>query len=95
MRSIAAFLLTAGALVLAAPRCRPRTSVVTPVTLTILVGKHGVAGGPKKFTGQEEQARRAPGQERDRQGRPPARLRPREADQEQDRGTSASPSPRR
>jgi len=49
MRSIAAFLLTAGALVLAAP-ASSANELVPPVTLTILVGKHGVAGGPKKFT---------------------------------------------
>ncbi len=49
MRSIAAFLLTAGALVLAAPAASA-THIVRPVTVTILVGKHGVAGGPKKFT---------------------------------------------
>lgn len=49
MRSIAALLLTAGALVLAAP-ASSATELVPPVTLTILVGKHGVAGGPKKFT---------------------------------------------
>ena len=49
MRSIGAFLLTAGALVLAAP-ASSATEIVKPTTLTILVGKHGVAGGPKKFT---------------------------------------------
>jgi hypothetical protein len=49
MRSIAAFLLTACALVLASP-ASSSTGVVTPTTLTILVGTHGVAGGPKKFT---------------------------------------------
>jgi N-acetyl-gamma-glutamylphosphate reductase len=49
MRSIAAFLLTAGALVLAAPALSA-THIVSPVTVTILVGKHGVAGGPKKYT---------------------------------------------
>ena len=49
MRSIAAFLLTAGALVLAAP-ASASADIVRPTTLTILVGTHGVAGGPKKFT---------------------------------------------
>jgi hypothetical protein len=49
MRSIAAFMLTAGALVLAAPAAAS-TDVVTPVTIRILVGTHGVAGGPKKYT---------------------------------------------
>ena len=49
MRSIAAFLFVAVALVLATP-APASTDVVKPTTLTILVGKHGVAGGPKKFT---------------------------------------------
>ena len=49
MRSIAAFVLTAGALVLAAP-VSASTDIVKPTTLTIVVGTHGVAGGPKKFT---------------------------------------------
>ena len=49
MRSIAALSLAAGALVLAAP-APAATAIVRPTTLTILVGKHGVAGGPKKFT---------------------------------------------
>ena len=49
MRSIVALLLVAGALVpVAAATAAPQ--VVKPVTLTIYVGKHGVAGGPKKFT---------------------------------------------
>ena len=50
MRSIAAFLLTAGALVVAAAPPRRPATVVKPTVLTIVVGKHGVAGGPKKFT---------------------------------------------
>jgi hypothetical protein len=49
MRSIAAFMITAGALVLAAPAAAS-TNVVTPTTIRILVGTHGVAGGPKKYT---------------------------------------------
>jgi hypothetical protein len=49
MRSIAAFMITAGALVLAAPAAAS-TDVVTPTTIRILVGTHGVAGGPKKYT---------------------------------------------
>jgi hypothetical protein len=49
MRRIAALLLVTGALVpvmsaAAAPK------IVKPTVLTIYVGKHGVAGGPKKFT---------------------------------------------
>lgn len=50
MRSIAAFLLTAGALAVAAAPAAGSGTVVKPTTLTIIVGKHGVAGGPKKFT---------------------------------------------
>jgi hypothetical protein len=49
MRSIAVFLLTAGALVLAAP-ASASTDIVAPTTLRIVVGTHGVVGGPKKFT---------------------------------------------
>ena len=49
MRSIAALLLIAGALVTAASTSAS-TTMIRPVTLTIYVGKHGVAGGPKKFT---------------------------------------------
>ena len=49
MRSIAAFVLIAGALVLAAP-ASASSDIVKPTTLTIVVGTHGVAGGPKKFT---------------------------------------------
>ncbi len=49
MRTIAASLLTVGALVLAAP-ASPSATMVKPIKLTIIVGKHGVAGGPKKFT---------------------------------------------
>lgn len=49
MRHVAALLLVAGALVaVTCATASPR--VVRPVTLTIHVGKHGVAGGPKKFT---------------------------------------------
>jgi hypothetical protein len=49
MRSIAAFLLIAAALVAGGSSA---TAAVPPkpVTLTILVGNHGVAGGPKSFT---------------------------------------------
>ena len=50
MRSVAAFLLTAGALAAAAAPVQASRGVVAPTTLTIYVGKHGVAGGPKKFT---------------------------------------------
>jgi hypothetical protein len=50
MRTIAAFLLGAGALAVAAAPASAATRVITPTTLTIYVGKHGVAGGPKKFT---------------------------------------------
>jgi hypothetical protein len=50
MRSVAAFLLTAAALVATAAPASAAPGVVKPTTLTILVGKHGVAGGPKKFT---------------------------------------------
>jgi hypothetical protein len=49
MRSIAALMLTAGALVLAAP-ASPSTGIVRPTTVSIVVGTHGVVGGPKKFT---------------------------------------------
>ena len=49
MRYFAALLLVAGALVpVASATAAPR--VIKPTTLTIHVGKHGVAGGPKKFT---------------------------------------------
>lgn len=47
MRYIAALLLVAGALV---PAASAAPDVVKPTTLTIFVGKKGVAGGPKKFT---------------------------------------------
>ncbi len=49
MRSVAAALFVAGVLASAAP-AQGSGTVVKPTTLTILVGKHGVAGGPKKFT---------------------------------------------
>jgi hypothetical protein len=49
MRSIVALMLTAGALVLASPAAASN-DVVAPVTIRILVGTHGVAGGPKKYT---------------------------------------------
>jgi hypothetical protein len=49
MRYVASLLLVAGALV-AAGSAGASPSVVRPVTLTIYVGKHGVPGGPKKFT---------------------------------------------
>jgi hypothetical protein len=49
MRSLAALVLTAGALAGAAPSAQASTGAVAPRTLTIYVGKHGVAGGPKKF----------------------------------------------
>ena len=47
MRSIAAFVLVAAAL---AAGGSTASAAVRPVTLTIVVGTHGVAGGPKKFT---------------------------------------------
>jgi hypothetical protein len=49
MRHVAALLLVAGAL-LAAGSAGASSGVVRPITLTIYVGKHGVPGGPKKFT---------------------------------------------
>ena len=49
MRYVASLLLIAGALV-AASSASASSQVVKPVTLTIYVGKHGVAGGPKGFT---------------------------------------------
>ena len=48
MRTIAAFLLIAAALVAGGSSATAAT--VRPVTLTIVVGTHGVTGGPKKFT---------------------------------------------
>jgi hypothetical protein len=49
VRHVAALLLVAGALVaVTCATASPR--VVRPVTLTIHVGKHGVAGGPKTLT---------------------------------------------
>ncbi len=48
MRSFAILLLAVG--LLAAASAWASTEVVKPTTLTILVGKHGVSGGPKKFT---------------------------------------------
>ncbi|HZR92632.1 MAG TPA: hypothetical protein VFA44_09560 [Gaiellaceae bacterium] len=48
MRSFAVLLLAVG-LVAAAP-AGASTGTTKPTTLTILVGKHGVAGGLKKFT---------------------------------------------
>jgi hypothetical protein len=51
MRSIAASLSAAVALLAAAAApASASENVVKPTTLTIVVGKHGVAGGPKKFT---------------------------------------------
>jgi hypothetical protein len=52
MRSIATLVLLTGALVLAATPAQASGGAVKPKPkiLTILVGKHGVAGGPKKFT---------------------------------------------
>jgi hypothetical protein len=49
MRVITALPLLAGALLLAGPSVAA-PSVVKPTVLTILVGKHGVPGGPKKLT---------------------------------------------
>ncbi len=49
MRLIPALALVAGSLVLAAP-IGAAPNAVKPTVLTILVGKHGVPGGPKKFT---------------------------------------------
>jgi hypothetical protein len=45
----ASLLLIVGALI-AASSASASPQAVRPVTLTIYVGKHGVAGGPKKFT---------------------------------------------
>ena len=45
----ASLLLIVGALI-AASSASASPQVVRPVTLTIYVGKHGVPGGPKKFT---------------------------------------------
>jgi hypothetical protein len=50
MRSIAAFLLTTSALAVGAAPAMASRTVVKPTVLTIVVGKHGVAGGPKKLT---------------------------------------------
>ncbi len=50
MRSIATFLLVAGALAVGAAPVQASPAKVEPRVLTILVGKHGVPGGPKKFT---------------------------------------------
>ena len=47
MRSTAAFVLVAAAL---AAGGSTASAAVKPVPLTIVVGPHGVAGGPKKFT---------------------------------------------
>jgi hypothetical protein len=49
MRSIAASLLVAGALAAVVP-AQATDRAVEPTTLRIVVGKHGVAGGPKRFT---------------------------------------------
>jgi hypothetical protein len=49
MRSIAALLLIAGALV-PLESASASTTLIRPTTLTISVGTHGVAGGPKSFT---------------------------------------------
>jgi len=49
-RAVAACLLAAGAFALTASPASPAPAVVRPTTLTITVGKHGVAGGPKSFT---------------------------------------------
>jgi hypothetical protein len=49
MRYVAALLLVTGALVPAAS-ASASPGVVRPTVLTINVGSHGVAGGPKKFT---------------------------------------------
>jgi hypothetical protein len=49
MHRIAALLLVTGALVpVVSATAAPK--LVKPTILTIYVGKHGVAGGPKKFT---------------------------------------------
>jgi hypothetical protein len=50
MRSVAVFLLTVGALLVAAASAAAFPNVTAPTTLRIVVGTHGVAGGPKKFT---------------------------------------------
>jgi hypothetical protein len=49
MRYLASLLLIAGALT-AAASTSASPQVVRPTVLTIYVGKHGVPGGPKKFT---------------------------------------------
>jgi hypothetical protein len=49
MRRIASLLVITGALV-AAANVAAAPDVVRPVTFRLVVGKHGVAGGPKTFT---------------------------------------------
>jgi hypothetical protein len=49
MRYVISLLLAVAALAMAGSAAAA-PGVVRPVTLTIYVGKHGVAGGPKKFT---------------------------------------------
>lgn len=49
MRYVISLLLAVAALAVAGS-ATATPGVVRPVTLTIYVGKHGVAGGPKKFT---------------------------------------------
>lgn len=50
MRSIAALLLMGAALAAGGSAAAAATPPPRPVTLTIVVGPHGVAGGPKKLT---------------------------------------------
>jgi hypothetical protein len=49
VRHLASLLLIVGALT-AGASASASPQVVRPVTLTVYVGKHGVAGGPKHFT---------------------------------------------
>ncbi len=49
MRHMRALLLVAGALILVPPAATP-AAAPKPVVLTVVVGKKGVAGGPKRFT---------------------------------------------
>src|SRR5690349_7380037 len=49
MRRIASLIVIIGALV-AAANVSAAPGVVRPVTFRLVVGKHGVAGGPKTFT---------------------------------------------
>ncbi len=50
MRHIRVLLLAAGALILLPPATTAVAATPKPLVLTVLVGKKGVAGGPKRFT---------------------------------------------